>query len=164
MLDMVEHDNRVCFAFDMHSKSLLYANNAFKRFFNGSFSYLNMHQLLGYIAPLDRKLIVRSYGQMLDGSSVKDLQICLQTPSNSYWIKLNMHLNNSSSRPILTGFFEDISAERRENLRLRNYADNKSSISNILAHDLAGPLGNIKMFSQFLNQELEQGERMTSRN
>lgn len=158
---MLEHDARVCFAFDLSSRTLLYVNNAFKAFFNSDQSYFSFYHLMAYIDKNDRKPLMVKLLQMKGGDFLKDLEVRVNmSEQNRYWIKLNLHLNAKSAKPILTGYFEDISAYKEEYRKLNQYASSKNAISNILAHDLAGPLGNIQMFSRFIKQELSSGEGM----
>jgi two-component system sensor histidine kinase VicK len=159
MFEMLEHDARVCFAFDLSSRTLLYVNNAFKSFFNSDHSYFSLYHLLTYIDKDDRKRLLIRLLQMKAGDSLHDIEVrVIMSEQNRYWIKLNLHLNARSIRPILTGYFEDISAYKAENRRLSEYASSRNAISNILAHDLAGPLGNIQMFSNFIKQELSSSD------
>jgi two-component system sensor histidine kinase VicK len=159
MLEMLEHDTRVCFAFNLSSRTLLYVNNAFKSFFNSEDGYFSFHHLLSYIDKADRKRLMIRLLQMMPGEFLKDIELRINlSEQNRYWIKLNLHLNANSPKPILTGYFEDISAYKEEHRRLNNYATRRNAISNILAHDLAGPFGNIQMFSNFIKQELSSGD------
>jgi two-component system sensor histidine kinase VicK len=159
MFEMLEHDARVCFAFDLSSRTLLYVNNAFKSFFNSDHSYFSFHHLLTYIDKADRKRLMIKLLQMMPGDFLKDVELRINlSEQNRYWIKLNLHLNAKSTKPILTGYFEDISAYKEEYRKLNNYGTRWNAISNILAHDLAGPLGNIQMFSKFIKQELSSGD------
>jgi two-component system sensor histidine kinase VicK len=155
MFDMVEHDARVCFAFDLSSRKLLYENNAFKSFFNSDDSYFGFYHLLNYINKDDRKRLMMKLFQMKQGDFLKDIELQINlSEQRKSWIRLNLHLNANSTKLILTGYFEDISCYKEEYRRLNSYATSRNAISNILAHDLAGPLGNIQMFSNFIKQEL----------
>ncbi len=156
---MLEHDARVCFAFDLSNRTLLYVNNAFKSFFNSDHSYFSFYHLLTYIDKDDRKRLMIRLLQMKAGDFLKDIELRVNlSERNRYWIKLNLHLNAKTTEPILTGYFEDISAYKEEYRKLKNYATSRNAISNILAHDLAGPLGNIQMFSKFIKQGLSSGD------
>jgi two-component system sensor histidine kinase VicK len=155
MFEMVEHDARVCFAFDLSSRTLLYVNNAFKSFFNSEHSYFSFYHLLTYIDKYDRKRLMTKLFQMKPGDFLKDIELQINlSDERKFWINLNLHLNANSTKLILTGYFEDISSYKEEYRRLDSYATSRNAISNILAHDLAGPLGNIQMFSSFIKQEL----------
>jgi two-component system sensor histidine kinase VicK len=159
MFEMVEHDARVCFAFDLSSRTLLYVNNAFKSFFNSEHSYFSFYHLLTYIDKDDRKRLMMKLFQMKPGDFLKDIELQINlSEQRQYWIKLNLHLNANSTKLILTGYFEDISSYKEEYRRLNSYATNRNAISNILAHDLAGPLANIQMFSNFIKQELSTSD------
>jgi two-component system sensor histidine kinase VicK len=159
MFEMLEHDARVCFAFDLTNHTLLYVNNAFKSFFKSDHSYFNFHHLLSYVDNDDRKRLMVRLLQMKTGDFLRDIELRLNLSERKiYWIKLNLHLNSRTTKPILTGYFEDISAYKDEYRKLTNYATSRNAISNILAHDLAGPLGNIQMFSKFIKKELSSGD------
>ncbi len=159
MFEMLEHDARVCFAFDLSSRTLLYVNNAFKSFFNSDQSYFSFYHLLAYIDKNDRKPLMIRLLQMQAGDFLKDIEVRVNmSEQNRYWIRLNLHLNAKSTKPILTGYFEDITAYKEEYRKLNHYANSRNAISNILAHDLAGPLGNIQMFSKFIRHELSSGD------
>ncbi len=159
MFEMVENDARVCFAFDLSSRTLLYVNNAFKSFFNIEHSYFSFYHLLTYIDKDDRKRLMMKLFQMEPGEFLKDIELQINlTKQSKFWIKLNLHLNANSTNLILTGYFEDISSYKEKYRKLNNYATSRNAISNILAHDLAGPLGNIQMFSNFIKQELSSND------
>jgi two-component system sensor histidine kinase VicK len=160
MFDMLEQDARICFAFDLSTRTLLYANNAFKKFFNSDHSYFTLSYLLSFVRQEDKRDLISICLNMHLGEFVKDMELQIELEQNKiYWIKLNLHLNSKSLEPILTGYFEDISAFKKENSKLSDYADQKNAVSNILAHDLAGPLGNIHMVSQIAAQELTGDEQ-----
>jgi two-component system sensor histidine kinase VicK len=155
MFDMLESDVRICFAFDLSTHTLLYTNNAFKLFFNTSHSYFTLSYLLTFVHKEDRRGLIASYLKMEPGEFVKDIELRIELDQQrTYWIKLNLHLNSKSHEPVLTGYFEDISAFKKAYSKLGEYAEKRNAVSNILAHDLAGPFGNIQMVSQFIGQEL----------
>jgi two-component system sensor histidine kinase VicK len=155
MFEMLEHDARVCFAFDLSSRNLLYVNNAFKSFFNSDHSYFSFYHLLTYIDKDDRKPLMIRLLKMKGGDFLKDIEVRLNlSEQNRYWIKLNLHLNAKSTNPILTGYLEDITAYKEDYRKLNKYATSRNAISNILAHDLAGPLGIFKCFQSSSNRNL----------
>lgn len=159
MFDMVEHDVRMCFALDLSTQRLLYVNNAFKRFFDSSHLSFSLKYLLSLVHEEDINILLTGFKRMMHDNFKEEIELRLNLGQNRlHYIKLNLHLSSINPKLILTGYFEDISTYKEEYFKLRRYANSKSAVSNILAHDLAGPLGNIQMFSKFIAKDLEDNK------
>lgn len=156
---MLEQDDRNCFAFDLSTNLMIYVNTAFQNFQEKTGIYTRFGNLLKLVHKDDRTFFVEKYRSIKPGTFTKDLKFRISISENKQiWIRLSMYLNPDRFNPVLTGYFEDISVDKGELLKLNDYADKKSAVLNILAHDLAGPLGNIQMFSQFISEKLAHNE------
>lgn len=151
MLDMLREDVRSSFAFDLSANDFIYMNKALQRFLSALSIPVSFNNLLNVVHHEDRSFVVEKFRGLKPGYFYKDIKFrILLTGQKQLWVRLNLYLSTDQLTPILTGYFEDISAYMGELSRLNEYADRKAAVMNIIAHDLAGPLGNIQMFSDFI--------------
>jgi two-component system sensor histidine kinase VicK len=156
---MLEQDIRNCFAIDLSSKLIIYVNKSFLNFQKEIGFPIGFDNLLNIIHKNDRAFFIEKYRSIKSGTFSKDLKIRIIISENKQmWIRLTLYLSADKLNPILAGYFEDISAYKGELSKLNDYANKKSAVLNILAHDLAGPLGNIQMFSQYISEQLANNE------
>lgn len=106
------------------------------------------------IHPEDRQHVKEVYQELLEGVILKDLmfRIVLRDRSER-WVCVRLVLLENEH--LLTGYAEDVTAERQYNDTLKKYSDKKNSILNILSHDLAGPLAMIQSLSKLLTQDVK---------
>ena len=71
--------------------------------------------------------------------------------AKEYWLRLDVFFDKEDSDRIVTGYLEDISAAKAHSNKLNEYSNKKNAVLGILAHELAGPLGTIQVFSQYLS-------------
>jgi two-component system sensor histidine kinase VicK len=156
---MLEQDIRNCFAFDLLTNLMIYGNQSFQNFQEKTGITIVLDNLIKIVHKDDRTYLVERYRSIKSGTFTKDLKFRILTPeSKEIWIRLSLYLNSDQLNPVLTGYFEDISVYKGELLKLNDFADKKSAVLNILAHDLAGPLSNIQMVSQFISKKLANNE------
>lgn len=153
---MLEQDARNCFAFDLSTNAVIYMNKASQDFLKNSCIHVSSDDILNIVHRDDRTFLVEKYKSIKPGAFAKDIKFrILMSEDRQLWVRLSLYLNSDKYNPVLTGYFEDISAYKGELFKLNDYADKKSAVLNILAHDLAGPLGNIQMFSKFIAEKLD---------
>jgi two-component system sensor histidine kinase VicK len=159
LLEMLEQDVRNCFAFDLSTNLIMYVNQAFLNFQEKLGIPITFSNLLKIVHRDDIIGFKEKYRSIKPGTFTKDLIFRVSISENrQIWICLGLYLNSDKSNPVLSGYFEDISVYKGELLKLNDYANKKSAVLNILAHDLAGPLGIIQMFSQYISEELAGNE------
>jgi two-component system sensor histidine kinase VicK len=155
MLELLREDARSVFAFDLSSNDVVYINKSLQRFLSALNIPVSAANLLNIVHHQDRDFLVERYQKLKPGCFLKDIKFrILARGQKQVWIRLNLYLNTNPSEPVLTGYLEDISTYKAEVSRLNDFADKKSAVLNILTHDLAGPLGNIQMFSDFITDKI----------
>lgn len=151
MVELLRNDVRSVFAFDLSSNKVIYTNKALKKFLVSSKIPIYDINLFNLVHPQDKAIVLEKVREIKPGHFSPDIKFRILTrDQKELWIRLNFYLDKNQMKPVLTGYFEDISTYMAELSRLSDYADKKSAVLNILTHDLAGPFGNIQMFSDYI--------------
>ncbi len=157
---LAEHDQRICFAFDLSSNCFVYANPAFEAFFQTPFAIAAPEFLLAMVHPEDVKYLEECYTSFQPGELKNDIEFrMLLTDKKEYALRLSVLLDKGqSNKGVLSGYLEDISAYKSQIDKLNKFSNKKNSVLNILSHDLTGPLGSIQNLSQLLSRETKSLE------
>ncbi|WP_419801367.1 ATP-binding protein [Mucilaginibacter sp.] len=158
LLTFTAHDPRLCFAFDVSTKQFIYANAAFEAFFNIKFEQVSARILLKMIHPEDLDYLKDSYSSLKPGSFKNNIEFRMQLPQGKEcYLKSSLlydvQADGQDTKHILTGYLEDITAEKDHINKLNEYSNKKNSVLNILSHDLAGPLGSIQNLSALISRK-----------
>ena len=84
---------------------------------------------------------------------VTDVQCRVRRGEYERWISISPHLIDDYPKHLLVGIAEDITVFKANMEVLNNHNSKKNSILNILAHDLAGPIGAIGNISLMLAKD-----------
>lgn len=105
----------------------------------------------------DREFLIKTYNEVVKGKKKTEVEFRLKPSGESQrWITSNPFLiEKEPNRRVIVGFAEDISKRKNKEDNLQKFAAKKDSIMEILAHDLAGPLNNIKGIASLLAAELK---------
>lgn len=152
---LAEHDKRIFFAIDLKSSSFIYANPAFKTFFNTDVLSLSPYTLLNLVHPEDVEYLKESFTALQPGMFKNNVEFRVQLPhQNERVLRLSMLFHpQENDGQILTGYTEDITNSKAYNNKLNEFANKKNAILNILSHDLAGPLGSIQNLSALITRK-----------
>jgi two-component system sensor histidine kinase VicK len=159
--EAAKRTDKVYFAFDIKTKQFLYLNPAFEQLLNKSIEdiYKKTEYLLESIHAEDRKYLFQVYHEIINGEEKKEVEFRIQYPDGSFrWILMAPFLIEESGKSVLVGVAEDYTNRRDKNQNMQEFAAKKDSIMEILSHDLAGPLNNIKGIAAVLADELKGKE------
>jgi two-component system sensor histidine kinase VicK len=157
--EAAKQTERVLFAFDVDTQQFLYLNPAVEQLWNKSVEDISTkpEKLLETIHPEDREHLVQTYHKIVSGTERKDVEFRIQLPDNCLkWIVVNPFMvKEESGKRGIVGFAEDISNWKDKEMNMQKFAAKKDSIMEILSHDLAGPLNNIKGIASLLTEKLQ---------
>ncbi|RYE19491.1 MAG: hypothetical protein EOP45_12580, partial [Sphingobacteriaceae bacterium] len=145
LLDLARHDERICGAYNVSTNRFIYLNAAFSSFFDATDLDFSLVQLFALVHPDDREYLKDSYGALKSGILKNNIEFRIVLPDgNEHSFRLSLLYNDRKNKNhILSGYLEDISAHKIHSAKLNELTNRKNSILNILAHDLAGPLGSV---------------------
>jgi two-component system sensor histidine kinase VicK len=118
----------------------------------------NPVSLLDTVHTEDRGYIIKNFQKVVNDGEGRDIEFRIQLPDKGVkWLCLNAVMNEREpDRSIVTGNIEDVTAIKAKSANLRRLAAKKDSVLEILSHDLAGPLNNIKGLSSLIADKLRQ--------
>ena len=155
--ELFQHSSRVVFAYHVESNSFSYLNPAIEKIWNLSAdeASANPVSLLEAVHPEDKAFVRTCYGEILAGKEKEMIEFRLMLGKGNFkWLCLTTPLliKDASGRHI-TGMVDDLTAMREQYNVIEKFAAKKDSVLEILSHDLAGPLTNIKALSAILAEE-----------
>lgn len=158
LLTYTEHDSRLCFAFNRSSKQFIYVNAAFKNFFDIKSAHVSAGTLLKMVHPEDLDYLKDNFASLKPGTFKNNIEFRMQLlPDKQCYLRLNLFYNlqpvEQKTEHILTGYLEDITADKEHIDKLNEFSNKKNSVLNILSHDLAGPLGSIQNLSALISRK-----------
>lgn len=141
------------FAFDITNNRFLYLSNIFEQMWKTKIEEAseNPTQLLSTIHPDDKEYLLKRFQELLRGEKKKDVEFRIETEQKKAWINVKpILIPQEATKGIVVGTAEDISKRKEAELNMANFAAKKDSVLEILSHDLAAPLNNIKGLSTLL--------------
>jgi two-component system sensor histidine kinase VicK len=109
--------------------------------------------LLEMIHHEDQTHISNNISKCISGGNVADIECRVKRGANQRWLRITPFLSNEEDHNFLVVQAEDITTVKANTEVLNNHNNKKNSILNILAHDLAGPLGGIQNYASLLERE-----------
>ncbi len=155
LFTLAEHDPRVFFAVDLERNSFIYVNPAFKTFFKTSAESLSPHAIYNLVNPEDSGYLKDSFTALQPNDFKDNIEFRIQLPNQQERVlRLSLLLHPQENEgQILLGYMEDVSSLQAYNNKLKEFANKKNAILNILSHDLAGPLGSIQNLSALISRK-----------
>lgn len=159
--ELSEQTSNIIFAYQVESNEFSYLNPAFEQVWKISRdkAKANPASLLEMVHPQDKDFVVNSYNDLLKGEKQEKIELrLLLGDENIRWLSINtaVLINEAPDRQIVAGIVQDVTKAKEHNFVLEKYAAKKNSILEILSHDLAGPLNNIKGISSLLAEEVKE--------
>src|SRR5690554_1138624 len=156
--ELFQHSSRVVFAYHVESNSFSYLNPAFEKIWNLSAdeASANPVSLLEAVHPEDKAFVRTCYKEFLAGKVKGKIEFRLLLPDEQVkWLCLRtpVLIKEDSGQHVITGMLEDLTTVREHYNLLEKFAAKKNTVLEILSHDLAGPLTNIKALSALLAEE-----------
>lgn len=159
--EAAKRTDKVYFAFDIHAKSFLYINPAIEKLWDTSVEEISEkpESLLDKVHPEDKDYLIQAYEEIVSGAEKKELEFRIQlSDENLRWVLVSPMVVEESGKRVIVGVAEDHSDRKDKDQNMQTFAAKKDSIMEILAHDLAGPLTNIKGVAAVLAEELKGHE------
>ncbi|QPH40591.1 sensor histidine kinase [Pedobacter endophyticus] len=110
--------------------------------------------LLQIIHSEDQRYVISMLCDCRDGKTVSDVQFRVRRGEHERWLSIAPYLIDDQPKYLLIGIAEDITATKENTEMLNNHNSKKNAILNILAHDLAGPMGAIGNISDMLAKDI----------
>ena len=146
------------FAFDLTNNRFLYLSNAFEPIWQikRDDAFKTPLKLLDSVHSDDREYLIKRFHELLYEGNKNDLEFRIDTVKSKVWINLKpILIAQESHKGVIVGTAEDISKKKEAELHMANFAAKKDSVLEILSHDLAAPLSNIKGLSSILIKEAQ---------
>jgi two-component system, OmpR family, sensor histidine kinase VicK len=156
-LPLAQNDARLYFAYNLEIKRFIYINPAFESFFNSSLQELKLSTIMAMIHQDDIDYLKTCMRSLRPGSFDNDLEFRLiSEDKKEFTFNATMFFDDSLKvKHILIGYLENITNFKANTLHLNEFKNKTDTILNILAHDLAAPLSNIKNLSFLLGNKLK---------
>ncbi|WP_017731348.1 PAS domain-containing sensor histidine kinase [Nafulsella turpanensis] len=159
--ELSENSSKIFFAYQITSNTFSFLNTRFEQLWKQSVDSIkdNPASLLETVHPEDREYVSRSYQQLLKGIKKEEIEFrILPEEENPRWVLVSdpLLIKGPAGEQAIIGMAEDITAAKENYAVLEKFASRKNSILEILSHDLAGPLNNIKTASALLADEIKQ--------
>jgi two-component system sensor histidine kinase VicK len=159
LTELAERTEQLIFLFNIKSNELIFTNRALKKMIESrNVSSFLPKDLLSIVHPQDQEFMKQNYHELLDGKEFKNLEFRILMLNGSVcWYSVSAYLmHNLSDEFIVGGYAVEITGLKNYSATLHKFANKKNSVLNILAHDLAGPIGTIQNLTELI------GRRATS--
>ncbi|QCR22866.1 PAS domain-containing sensor histidine kinase [Pontibacter sp. SGAir0037] len=157
---LINQAEKVLFSFDTAANSVSYLNHAFELIWKQSRERFvsNPANILETVHPDDRDYLVKKYREVLKGKSRENLEFRIVHPDNALrWLQLTpQRVTDKHGREYVVGLIDDVTIMRENISTMQKFGAKKNSILEILSHDLAGPLANIKVLSEVLSESTRE--------
>lgn len=158
LLTLIHLDPRVCFVFDLETKSIAYANAAFYAYFQTEPESLKSDRLLKMINKEDRARVEKIFCA-LEAGVIQQLECGLKLPDGSLrFVELSITLPNQDPGRMVTGYLHDVTEHKQKEVAEKELRDAKELRRRTLRHDIAGTLGFIPTFTHLLLKKSESLE------
>ncbi|CAM4196957.1 two-component system, OmpR family, sensor histidine kinase VicK [Pedobacter westerhofensis] len=108
------------------------------------------------INPEDQRYVLSKLKACIEGSIIADVECRIEREGNQRWLMITPFLANENEDSLLIGQAEDITSIKEKTEILNRHNNKKNSILNILAHDLAGPIGAIGNIATLLAKDTKE--------
>ena len=152
MFRLAERSTLLFFAYSLSAERFVYLNPLLRSFFGVS-RHVNHADLLALVHPEDRKHLLTRLQECLRGRTVEQVECRIVRDTHQRWLTINPYLFFEGEKKWLMGHAEDITGQKATSDTINKHNSEKNSVLNIIAHDLAGPLGTISNLSTLLRLE-----------
>jgi len=153
LMYLADRSARLFFIFDLNQDHFIYMNPACLSFFGLDSMDVRSRFLLHMVHQEDQRYVLIKLKEAIDGKSVSDVECRIVRNDNYRWLSTTPHLVEEDNQCLLIGIGEDITDVKAKAEVLNEHNSKKNSILNILAHDLAGPIGAIGNISSLLAKD-----------
>lgn len=158
LLYLAEKSSELFFIYDLINDRFTYMNPSCIAFFNLESIDVKSRFLLHMIHTEDQRYILSKLKACIEGQVVADVECRVKRAAHERWLRITPFLSKEDSQTLLIGQAEDITSFKANTEVLNNHNNKKNSILNILAHDLAGPIGIIGNLTELLSRDTAKFE------
>jgi two-component system, OmpR family, sensor histidine kinase VicK len=158
---MIDQSLESFLIYNIAEARFIYANSSFESITSSACEQLlsDPAALIETIHPEDQQLARKIFNRLLrkTSSTLLDFRI-VRADESVRWIKLRVYpLFDGTKIEYLIGILEDDTARKAAIFNMEKVNGWKDSLLEILAHDLRGPIGIIKMLASAIDQQLQVG-------
>jgi len=153
LLYLADRSNELFFIYDLIQKQFTYMNPTCISFFGLKDHNIKAKELLKSVHPEDQEYVLSQFKICIDGQMVVDAECRIRRGKYERWLSITPFVSTENGEHLLIGQAEDITANKENSEILNKHNNKKNSILNILAHDLAGPIGTVQNLSVLLARE-----------
>jgi two-component system sensor histidine kinase VicK len=153
LLYLADRSNELFFIYDLIQKQFTYMNPTCISFFGLKDHNIKAKELLKSVHPEDQEYVLSQFKTCIDGQTVVDAECRIRRGKYERWLSITPFVSTENGEHLLIGQAEDITANKENSEILNKHNNKKNSILNILAHDLAGPIGTVQNLSVLLARE-----------
>ncbi|PRY55197.1 two-component system sensor histidine kinase VicK [Arcticibacter pallidicorallinus] len=157
LYSLTEASDQLYFSYHVEENRFIYLNPAFIDFFDLDVQP-TIPLLLAMVHPEDQKYVASQCEACLSGNTVGNLECRIVRRESQRYIRIFPYLITEASGRLLMGCAEDITTYKSQLNVISKHNAKKDSILNIVAHDLAAPLGFIRNLSTLLSREASNRE------
>jgi two-component system sensor histidine kinase VicK len=154
-LYFTERSSELFFIFDLERDIFTYMNPTCMAFFGIDSLQATSAFFFDMIHPDDQRHVLSKLNTCIAGGTILDFEFRARQGDQDRWLRINPLLVDEEGERLIIGRAEDITAYKGKLEVLNNHNNKKNSILNILAHDLAGPIGAIGNLSSLLEREIK---------
>jgi two-component system sensor histidine kinase VicK len=148
---LTETIDQVVFAFGVDTAQFIYLNPAFEAVFKQNRQTLDPRSLLRSVHAEDQKHVSEAYTNLLGGQTRQAMEFRVLLPDGSErWLRVKPLLLEENGQRAVAGLAEDITDFKHYSEVELKYSHKKNVITQMLSHDLAGPLGIIQSLSSLV--------------
>ncbi len=155
LLHLAKHSSELFFIYNLTNRRFTYFNQTCTEFFGLRKTDVRSEVLLDMVHPDDKEYLVSKIRACIAGQTVANVECRINREANKRWLKITPFIYKKNGERLLIGQAEDVTAIKKNTEVLNNHNNKQNSILNILAHDLAGPIGNVQSLCTLLGRETE---------
>jgi two-component system sensor histidine kinase VicK len=152
-LYLIERSASLFFIYDCKQERFTYMNSSCTDFFDLESAEIEPSVLRHLVHPEDQQYVLSRLDACLDGQIVPDFECRIQRGTHLRWLRITLNLTHVNNEKLLIGQAEDITSAKENVEALLKHNTKKNAILNILAHDLAGPIGTISNLASILGKD-----------
>lgn len=157
---LIDHTGRTIFTFDVDANAVVYLSDGFENKYGISRedTLRDPASLIKLVHPEDKEYLLKEYGMLLNGGTRESIEFRIVLPDRGLkWLLATVELfvDQEEGKRYFGGLVDDITTQKDNISTLQRFAAKKNAILEVLSHDLAGPLANIKSLSNLLADRLK---------
>lgn len=159
--ELSEETANIFFVYNVEANKFSFLSSTFEEILNMPIDSAksNPASLLNAVHPEDKDFLIKSYKQLLKGVKKKNVEFrILVSDRQIKWLRLTSAkvMEEADNQHVIVGMVEDHTEVKEHYALLEKFAAKKNSVLEILSHDLAGPLNNIKGLSSLIADKIKE--------